>query len=87
MDNEFSIKEYIEEKFKENKEAHDAILNQVKFTNGKVKSLHLWKNFIIGFLTCFTVFSAVFVYAGNSYVKELIRDLIREENQIAKELK
>lgn len=42
------LKEWMEEKFKDNKEDHMAIKNRVDTTNGRVTSLERWRYTIIG---------------------------------------
>lgn len=43
-----NLKNTIEEQHSENKEAHANIINRLDYTNGKVRSLQIWKATIIG---------------------------------------
>jgi uncharacterized alpha-E superfamily protein len=40
---------------KDNKEEHEKILNQVLLTNGKVRSLQIWKASIVGAISIITI--------------------------------
>ena len=43
-----AIRNLFEEKFKENTKEHERVISQVERTNGRVKSLELWRSFLIG---------------------------------------
>ena len=42
------FKALFEEKFKENTKEHVRVISQVEKTNGRVKSLELWRSFLFG---------------------------------------
>jgi len=42
------FKDLVEEKFKENTKEHVRVISQVEKTNGRVKSLELWRSFLFG---------------------------------------
>lgn len=54
-DYEFDLKTYLDEKFKENKESHDAIQTRVDKTNGRVRSLEKFRYAIAGALAVISV--------------------------------
>jgi len=44
----------INEKFEENEKSHNIILEQTTKTNGRVRSLEIWRSFIVGGLSILT---------------------------------
>lgn len=44
----------INEKFEENEKSHNIILLQTTKTNGRVRSLEIWRSFIVGGLSILT---------------------------------
>lgn len=56
------MKELIEAKFVENKEAHDSIIKRQDKTNGNVSSLKLWRAVITGGMSVLLFFIGLFGY-------------------------
>jgi hypothetical protein len=63
------LKDLVDEKFNENSRNHKSILDQVIYTNGKVRGLLVWRAYLTGGLA---VFSIVFSILGYPLMKDYI---------------
>jgi hypothetical protein len=50
-----NLKQAVDRNFSSNQEAHDEIKAYQQYTNGRVKSLEIWRSFILGGLSIITL--------------------------------
>lgn len=74
-----NLLEKITEQHVENKEAHQALATRLDYTNGKVRSLQIWKGTILGGMA---VISLIFGYFMQDYI-ESRKSLIQQEKSDA----
>lgn len=80
------LKEFFNEKFKTNDEAHKKLLQQQTLTNGSVKSLKAWRFALAMSWTVVTImFPVMFYYytiASEFQTKDTIREMIESNNAV-----
>jgi len=80
------LKEFFNEKFKTNNEAHKKLLQQQTITNGSVKSLKAWRFALAMSWTVVTImFPVMFYYytvANEFQTKDTIRQMIESNNTV-----
>ena len=70
------LKTLINEKFDENNRNHQSILEQVKYTNGSVRSLKIWRAYITGgFAVLSILFVPVLIYSIQQFMQLKIQKI------------
>jgi hypothetical protein len=86
MQDEISLKEYLEEKFRENKESHDEIIKHQKHTNGDVSALKVWQGSVVGGLAVACIIGSsisALYFAERKEQREKNEQIIRISEQIS----
>ena len=76
-----ALKEHMNEKFGDMKDSIDGLTVQVKTTNGRVKTLEVWRSFLFGawaVITAMVVPLVIYIYVQQNSVSQTISDSLAE---------